>query len=86
MKASADADVARLGAVQPQLIEAISGASQANLAGELARHLPPATGGTLSLLLGAGGTQALRKFVKGTPMEDALNSLEGNGTPSAATR
>jgi hypothetical protein len=77
---AAKADVERLKAVQPQLIEAIVGAANAQLAGEVARHLPPASGGILGPILGAGGVKALRQFVQGTPMEKALEALESNGS------
>jgi len=75
--AEAEADVKRLAAVQPQLVEAITGANNANLAGELARSLP-AAGGPLGFLLGAGGMKGLFQLVKGTPMEAALKALEGS--------
>src|SRR3989338_2054331 len=45
VKALAEADAERFKAVQPGLIEAITGASNANLAGKLAEHLPEAGGG-----------------------------------------
>lgn len=75
---AADADVARLAALQPKLVEAITGAANAQLAGEVARHLPEASGGILGPILGAGGAKALRQFLQGTPMEQALNALESS--------
>lgn len=72
--ASASADVDRLKAIQPKLIEAIEGLGDKQLATSLAQHLPDATG-SLGLLLGEGGIKALKKMVEGTPIEAALNAL-----------
>lgn len=80
-KAKAEADVARLGAVQPGLIEAITSSANSALASTVARHLPEA-GGALGFLLGTGGIEALKKLVAGTPMASALDALSTGKTSS----
>ena len=75
VKAESEADVARLGAVQKGLIEALEGLGNKELATALAKNLPQATG-TLGLLLGQGGLEAVLKMVKGTKLEGAINALK----------
>ncbi|MFZ2975954.1 MAG: hypothetical protein WA055_05005 [Candidatus Moraniibacteriota bacterium] len=73
--AESNADVARLGAVQNGLIEALEGLGNKELATALAKNLPQATG-SLGLLLGQGGLDAVLKMVKGTKLEGAINALK----------
>lgn len=73
-QAGADADVKRLSAIQPGLVEALDGLGNKELMTALAENLPDA-GGTLGFLLGTGGLEALKKMVQGTPLESALNAL-----------
>lgn len=73
--AESKADVDRLGAVQTGLIEALNGMGNKELATALAENLPQATG-SLGLLLGQGGIEAITKMVKGTKFESALNALK----------
>jgi len=70
----ADADVNRLKAIQPGLVEAIEGLGDKQLATSLSEHLPQAAG-SLGLLLGQGGITALKEMVKGTPIEEAIDAL-----------
>ena len=72
--ATSKADVDRLGAVQKGLIEALEGLGNKQLAAKLAENLPQATG-SLGLLLGQGGLDAVLKMAKGTPMEAGINAL-----------
>jgi major vault protein len=74
LTATAAADVERLKAIQPKLVEAIEGLGDKQLATSLAEHLPGATG-SLGLLLGQGGIKAIKKMVEGTPIEGAINAL-----------
>lgn len=73
-KAGADADVARLNAIEPKLVEAIEGLGNKELAMSLAEHLPKA-GGALGFLTGMGGLTALKSMVKGTVLEKGLDAL-----------
>ncbi len=75
IQVTSKADVDRLGAIQEGLIEALEGMGNKQLAAKLAEHLPQATG-TLGLLLGQGGLDAVMKMVKGTPIEKAINALQ----------
>ena len=70
----ADADVARLGAIQNKLVEALEGLGNKELLTALAQNLPRA-GGSVGLLAGLGGIDALKKMVKGTRFETTLNAL-----------
>lgn len=70
----AGADVERLKAVQPGLIEAIKSLGNSQLAQALAENLPKAGGG-LDRLLGVGGMATLKQMVAGTPMGKALEDL-----------
>ncbi len=74
VKATADADVARLGAIQDKLVEALEGLGNKELLTALAQNLPRA-GGSVGLLAGLGGIDALKKMVKGTRFETTLNAL-----------
>ncbi|MFA5021320.1 MAG: hypothetical protein WC517_04665, partial [Patescibacteria group bacterium] len=73
--AIASADVNRLGAVQPGLVEAISGLGNSELAAALAENLPKAGGGLDRLLGGVSSMSALKQMVAGTPMGAALDAL-----------
>ncbi|MCK5320331.1 hypothetical protein KAJ61_03005 [Candidatus Parcubacteria bacterium] len=68
------ADEKRLLAIQPKLIEALQDGVDKKLMAELASNLPQATG-TLGLLLGKGGIDAVKGIVKGTRFESAINAL-----------
>lgn len=70
----AKADVDRLHAIQPKLVEALEGLGNKELATALAEHLPQA-GGAMGFLLGHKGLDALKAMVPGTILETALNSL-----------
>lgn len=74
VKAAADADVARLGAIQDKLVEALEGLGNKELLTALAQNLPRA-GGSVGLLAGLGGIDALKKMVRGTRFETTLNAL-----------
>jgi len=73
-KAEAEADATRISALQEKLVEAIEGLGNKEVLAELARNLPEATG-SLGLLLGKGGVQALSELLKGKPLKDAINPL-----------
>jgi hypothetical protein len=75
IEATSKADVDRLNAIQKGLIEALEGMGNKQLAASLAEHLPQATG-TLGLLLGQGGLNAVMKMMEGTPIEKAINALK----------
>ncbi len=74
VKAAADADVARLNAIQDKLVEALEGLGNKELLTTLAQNLPKA-GGSVGLLAGLGGITALKQMVRGTRFETALNAL-----------
>lgn len=62
VEAASTADVARLNAIQPDLIKAIEGLGDKTALAELARHLPT-VGGSLGFLTEAGGMKALLALV-----------------------
>jgi major vault protein len=74
--------VAKLQAIEPDLIAAINNASRMALMQELVSNLPQATGG-LGFLLGKGGMDAIGAMIKGNPvLEGAMSDLiktESNG-------
>jgi len=77
--ATSQADVDRLQAIEPQLIKAIEGLGNKELATALAENLPKA-GGALGFLLGHGGLSALKGMVKGTIFEAGINALNDSET------
>jgi len=79
IEATAQADVSRLEAIEPQLIKAIEGLGNKELATALAENLPKA-GGALGFLLGHNGLTALKTMVKGTVLEAGLNALTDSET------
>jgi hypothetical protein len=80
IKAGAEADVLRLDAVQPGLIEAIEGLGDKQAITELMQNMPAATG-EIGYLLGSGGIAGLLKMLEGTPFADSLKSLKAKTTP-----
>jgi major vault protein len=84
IQATSKADVERLQAIQAGMIEAIEGLGDKQLMTSLAEHLPQATG-SLGLLLGKGGLDALTKMISGTPFASALNALQDDGKTVMAT-
>ncbi|MFA5986008.1 MAG: hypothetical protein WC819_01510 [Parcubacteria group bacterium] len=74
IEATAAADVSRLKAIQPRLVEALEALGNKELATALAENLPKA-GGALGFLLGHKGLDALKAMVPGTMMEAGLNAL-----------
>ncbi|MFA6228275.1 MAG: hypothetical protein WC668_03775 [Patescibacteria group bacterium] len=83
LSAVSAADVDRLEAVQPGLVEAIQALGNKELAKTLAENLPKAGGG-LERLLGVGSLSALRQMVAGTPMATALDGLASVNKPAVA--
>jgi len=73
-KETADADKTRLEAIQPKLVEALQALGDKQLATALAEHLPEA-GGSLGLLTGLGGIEAVKKLVEGTRLESIMDAL-----------
>ena len=73
-KETANADKTRLEAIQPKLVEALQALGDKQLATALAEHLPEA-GGSLGLLTGLGGIEAVKKLVKGTRLENIMDAL-----------
>ena len=73
-KAEAEADAARISALQEKLVEAIEGLGNKQVLSELAKHLP-ATSGPLGGILSKGGVEALRDLLKGIPLKDGINPL-----------
>ncbi|MCX6745159.1 MAG: hypothetical protein NTX82_06570 [Candidatus Parcubacteria bacterium] len=72
----AEADAKRIAALQEKLVEAIEGLGNKQVLAELAQHLPGATG-TLGLLLGKGGLDAIEGMCGGTKLIDAIHNLTG---------
>ena len=74
IEATATADVSRLQAITPRLVEALEALGNKELATALAENLPKA-GGALGFLLGHKGLDAIKAMVPGTMMEAGLNAL-----------
>jgi len=73
-KETANADKTRLEAIQPKLVEALQALGDKQLATALAEHLPEA-GGSLGLLTGLGGIEAVKQLVSGTRLESIMDAL-----------
>ncbi|MEI6499242.1 MAG: hypothetical protein WCO23_04725, partial [bacterium] len=74
LKAHSEADVERLKAIQPGLIEAIEGLGDKQVLTQFAASLPTATG-ELGYLLGAGGNAGLLKMLEGSPLANTLTKI-----------
>ena len=84
LEASGKTVVAQLSAIQPELIAAIEGLGNKQVLGDLAKHLPQATG-ELGFLLGQGGMAGLKRFVEGTALGDLLTKLGQSTTVAQIT-
>jgi hypothetical protein len=73
LRATAEADVSRLAAVQPALIKAIEGLGDRQALAELTRHLPAATGSVTLLQSGFNGLVGLLKDLN---VEDLLRAAK----------